>query len=89
MYLWDGDEYMTYASFFTEKDFINLVQKYPVLGFERYMTFCFDCPKSDDGGELKYLSFTDRKYRKSEKLLSPKLLVDPSQAGMLIMKKKY
>jgi hypothetical protein len=82
IYMWDGDEYMTYHPQFTKNDFQELVSKYPVLGFERYMAFCADCPKGE--GELPYLSFTDRKYKKSERLRDPKLLVDPSQAGMYI-----
>lgn len=84
IYMWDGDEYMTYAPQFTKQDFQALVNAHPVLGFERYMAFCEDCPKDHDG-ELKYLSFTERKYKKSERLRDPKLLVDPSRAGCFII----
>lgn len=81
VYLWDGDEYMTYASDFKKNDFDQLVQKYPVLGFGRFMTFCYDCPNEGNDGELNYLSFNDRKYKKNDRLRDPKLMVDPSQAG--------
>lgn len=84
LYLWDGDEYMTYSPLFTKQEFNALVQEHPVLAFDRYMAFCEDCPK-DPEGELKYLSFTDRKYKKSDKLQHPKLLVDPTQAGCFMI----
>ena len=80
IYLWDGDEYMMYHPSFTKEDFNRYVTTYPILAFERYMGFCFDCPK-DEGGELNYLNFNERNYKKSWRLNDPKLLVDPSHAG--------
>jgi hypothetical protein len=83
IYMWDGDEYMTYAADFTLPQFNALVQSHPVLGFERYMVFCADCPTGEP--EQKYLSFTNQHYRKSERLNDPKLLIDPNKAGIFVI----
>jgi hypothetical protein len=47
------------------------------------MAFCYDCPRNVP--ELPYLSFANRKYKVTEKLNDPKLIVDPDEAGCYFM----
>jgi hypothetical protein len=85
IYMWDGDEYMIYASNLTKSKFQEVVDAHPVLAFNRYMAFCLDCGNTGHEGELKYLSFSDKIYKKSEPLAHPKLLVHPDKSGCFII----
>lgn len=85
IYLWDGDEYMIYASNLTKSKFQEVVNANPVLAFNRYMAFCLDCGNTGHEGELKYLSFSEGIIKKSEPLRDPKLLVHPDKSGCFII----
>lgn len=85
IYLWDGDEYMIYAANLTKSKFQEIVDTHPVLAFNRYMAYCLDCGNEGHEGELKFLSFTDKIYKKNEPLRDPKLLVHPDKSGCFII----
>jgi hypothetical protein len=55
IYYFDSDEYLWISNDLSSQSFFQLLQSHPVLGFKRYMTFCYDC--NHRVAELKSLSF--------------------------------
>jgi hypothetical protein len=55
IYYFDSDEYLWISNDLSSQSLFQLLQSHPVLGFKRYMTFCYDC--NHRVAELKSLSF--------------------------------
>mmetsp|Transcript_5723 Transcript_5723/g.7941 ORF Transcript_5723/g.7941 Transcript_5723/m.7941 type:complete len:446 (+) Transcript_5723:46-1383(+) len=84
IFFFNPDEFVAYNPALT---FAEFDQKYlgtrSNVAFDRYMTFCVDCKQNSP--ELPQLSFTDRRYKLTEKLQHPKLFIDPNENGCILV----
>lgn len=84
MYFFDSDEYLYFPNDMTKEKYFAMVNEHKAIGFERFMTFCYSCPRNH--AELKHFSFTNSVYKVvPDKLAHPKLLVDPNAVGCYIV----
>ena len=84
IFYFNPDEYMSMTTALTWPQFRETYLLGSNVAFDRYMTFCYDCPKANEP-ELPHLSFTDRRYKITEKLNDPKILVDPNRSGCMVV----